>query len=222
MALANEQYYRAGHINSIFSILDWPHTNYETEVRPWICIPGKIFVATPLIPWLVVFRQPLWKMMELLVNGKDDIPYMKWTIKNVLNHQPDDNLIWASCNPVTWAAHLIHVTLMSHGLISLHQYHSDNITINTHRETLIHCTYLHIHTNTLIDESDLAAKPQGTNSCSTWGPWFDMLRSLRCLMAQLRHGRWTNVSILAWKLLSSWELEWLPYSVYNNHIIIVY
>jgi hypothetical protein len=23
-----------------------------------------------------------------LVNGKDDIPYMKWTIKNVWNHQP--------------------------------------------------------------------------------------------------------------------------------------
>ena len=74
MALANEQYYRAGHINSIFSILDWPHTNYETEVRPWICIPEKIFVATPLIPWLVVFRQPLWKMMELLVTWGYDIP----------------------------------------------------------------------------------------------------------------------------------------------------
>ena len=74
MALANEQYYRAGHINSIFSILDWPHTNYETEVRPWICIPGKIFVATPLIPWLVVFRQPLWKMMELLVTWGYEIP----------------------------------------------------------------------------------------------------------------------------------------------------
>ena len=23
------------------------------------------------------------------VNGKDDIPYMKWKIKNVPNHQPD-------------------------------------------------------------------------------------------------------------------------------------
>jgi hypothetical protein len=23
------------------------------------------------------------------VNGKDDIPYMKWTIKHVPNHQPD-------------------------------------------------------------------------------------------------------------------------------------
>jgi hypothetical protein len=26
-------------------------------------------------------------MMEF-VNGKDDIPYMKWKIKNVWNHQP--------------------------------------------------------------------------------------------------------------------------------------
>ena len=30
--------------------------------------------------WLVVFRLPLWKMMEF-VNGKDDIPYMKWKKK---------------------------------------------------------------------------------------------------------------------------------------------
>ena len=35
--------------------------------------------------WLVV-DLPLWKMMEF-VNGKDDIPYMKWH-KNVWNHQP--------------------------------------------------------------------------------------------------------------------------------------
>jgi len=27
-------------------------------------------------------------MMEF-VNGKDDIPYMKWKITNVSNHQPD-------------------------------------------------------------------------------------------------------------------------------------
>ena len=36
--------------------------------------------------WLVVL--PSWK---ILVNGKDDIPYMKWKIKNVWNHQPDSN-----------------------------------------------------------------------------------------------------------------------------------
>ena len=29
------------------------------------------------------------------VNGKDDIPYMKWKIKNVLKHQPvnDDGIM---------------------------------------------------------------------------------------------------------------------------------
>jgi len=27
--------------------------------------------------------------MMVFVNGKDDIPYMKWKIKNVPNHQPD-------------------------------------------------------------------------------------------------------------------------------------
>ena len=26
--------------------------------------------------------------MVIFVNGKDDIPYMKWKIKNVPNHQP--------------------------------------------------------------------------------------------------------------------------------------
>ena len=36
------------------------------------------------IYWLVVLT-PL-KMLK--VNGKDDIPYMKWKIKNVPNHQP--------------------------------------------------------------------------------------------------------------------------------------
>jgi hypothetical protein len=38
------------------------------------------------IIWLVVYL-PLCKMMEF-VNGKDDIPYMKWKIKHVPNHQP--------------------------------------------------------------------------------------------------------------------------------------
>ena len=35
--------------------------------------------------WLVV-DLPLPK---ILVNGKDDIPYMTWKIKNVPNHQPE-------------------------------------------------------------------------------------------------------------------------------------
>jgi hypothetical protein len=39
-----------------------------------------------IIIWLVV-QKPSWKMMEF-VNGKDDIPHMKWKIKNVWNHQP--------------------------------------------------------------------------------------------------------------------------------------
>jgi hypothetical protein len=30
-------------------------------------------------------------MMEF-VNGKDDIPYMKWKINNVPNHQPDSEI----------------------------------------------------------------------------------------------------------------------------------
>jgi len=39
-----------------------------------------------ILIWLVVYL-PLWKMMEF-VNWKDDIPYMKWKIKHVPNHQP--------------------------------------------------------------------------------------------------------------------------------------
>ena len=35
---------------------------------------------------------PLWKMMEF-VNGKYSISYMKWKIKNVPNHQPNED--WA-------------------------------------------------------------------------------------------------------------------------------
>ena len=44
-----------------------------------ICIYVYIYIY-----WLVVLT-PL-KMLK--VNGKDDIPYMKWKIKNVPNHQP--------------------------------------------------------------------------------------------------------------------------------------
>ena len=32
------------------------------------------------------------------VNGKDDIPYMKWKIKNVWNHQPDDVSLYGRPN----------------------------------------------------------------------------------------------------------------------------
>ena len=37
------------------------------------------------------------------VNGKDDIPYMKWKMKNVWNHQPDINWtckIWINIRPL--------------------------------------------------------------------------------------------------------------------------
>ena len=47
----------------------------------YICIYIIIYIY---IYWLVVLT-PL-KMLK--VNGKDDIPYMKWKIKNVPNHQP--------------------------------------------------------------------------------------------------------------------------------------
>ena len=35
--------------------------------------------------WLVVKKT----ILKNQVNGKDDIPYMKWKITNVPNHQPD-------------------------------------------------------------------------------------------------------------------------------------
>ena len=52
--------------------------------------PPKKWRSKPIyhscIDWLVVYL-PLWKMMEF-VNGKDDMPYMKWNIKiHVWNHQ---------------------------------------------------------------------------------------------------------------------------------------
>ena len=47
----------------------------------------KSMVKSPLLGG---FNLPLWKMMDF-VNGKDDIPYMKWKIQNVWNHQPGWN-----------------------------------------------------------------------------------------------------------------------------------
>jgi len=34
---------------------------------------------------------PILKNDGVKVNGKDDNPYMKWKIKNVPNHQPDND-----------------------------------------------------------------------------------------------------------------------------------
>ena len=47
---------------------------------------------------------PLWKMMEF-VNGKDDIPYMNWKIKNVWNHQMRIWWMWCEVthNITIWA-----------------------------------------------------------------------------------------------------------------------
>ena len=53
----------------------------------------RILWGFNLLSWLVV-DLPLWKIWvcqweDMTVNGKDYIPYMKWKIKNVWNHQPD-------------------------------------------------------------------------------------------------------------------------------------
>jgi hypothetical protein len=37
------------------------------------------------------FEHVLSIMKNMKVNGKDDIPYMKWKMKNVPNHQPAFN-----------------------------------------------------------------------------------------------------------------------------------
>ena len=51
-------------------------------VNIWL-IYGYYMVNNNLVGGAI---SPSWKMMEF-VNGKDDIPYMKWKIKNVWNHQ---------------------------------------------------------------------------------------------------------------------------------------
>ena len=44
---------------------------------------------------------PSWKMMEWKWAEKDDIPYMKWKIQNVWNHQPVWDLL-PSKRTVCW------------------------------------------------------------------------------------------------------------------------
>ena len=41
--------------------------------------------------WLVGGAIAILKKLMEFVNGKDDIPYMKWKITHVWNHQPDEN-----------------------------------------------------------------------------------------------------------------------------------
>jgi len=47
-------------------------------VNIWLIYMVYTYIYGYLIIWLVV-RSPSWKMMDF-VNGKDDIPYMKWNI----------------------------------------------------------------------------------------------------------------------------------------------
>jgi len=51
-------------------------------------VNGKSMIKGKLVG-LVQFHH-LEKWWVVKVNGKDDIPYMKWKIKNIWNHQPDD------------------------------------------------------------------------------------------------------------------------------------
>ena len=47
---------------------------------------------------------PSWKIMEF-VNGKDDIPYMKWKIKFIWNHQPGIGYILQHIPISRWLSH---------------------------------------------------------------------------------------------------------------------
>ena len=41
-------------------------------------------------------------ILKKIVNGKDDIPYMKWKIKHVWNHQPEKDVKRTSMNAMFW------------------------------------------------------------------------------------------------------------------------
>ena len=68
-------------------------------------------------------------MMEF-VNGKDDIPYMKWKIKNVWNHQPG-NLKKGITN----------ITLIVNVFIIIDWQHGDQIMIIMDTGLLKHFRY---------------------------------------------------------------------------------
>ena len=66
----------------------------------------SLYIYISIIDWLVGYL-PLWKMMEF-VNGKDDIPYMKWKIiqmfqtTNQIQVRP-----WLAIeSQVTWGSHI--------------------------------------------------------------------------------------------------------------------
>ena len=59
----------------------WLLYGYYIWLYLWLMMINNNLVEN----WLVVYHGwalPLWKMMDF-VNGKDDIPYMKWEIKNI-------------------------------------------------------------------------------------------------------------------------------------------
>ena len=49
---------------------------------------SKTMLLILYLIWLVVLAITILKNDGAKVNGKDDIPYMKWKIKNIWNHQP--------------------------------------------------------------------------------------------------------------------------------------
>ena len=64
-------------------------THVSPEANSWSCIMarGEFFILSEC--WLPGWwRNNHFEKYEEFVNGKDDIPYMKWKIKNVWNHQP--------------------------------------------------------------------------------------------------------------------------------------
>ena len=54
-----------------------------------------VFMMVSNVIWLVV-DLPLWKMMEF-VNGKDDIPYVKWKIKMFQTSKPPTSICAMMC-----------------------------------------------------------------------------------------------------------------------------
>ena len=48
------------------------------------------------------------------VNGKDDIPYMKWKIKTVWNHQPDTYCGWYSTQNTSTLENISRIQYRSH------------------------------------------------------------------------------------------------------------
>ena len=63
----------------------WKYLEIWIYLEIWMVIPCYSPFHSRYPPWFLVVSNPFWKIW---VNGKDDIPYMKWKIKHVWNHQP--------------------------------------------------------------------------------------------------------------------------------------